>query len=471
MKLLISLWEHQQRMLDSINAHPQLLLVAGCGVGKTLAALASIQPEHKRVLIVTVKAALRSVWERDFQRFIDNDLGYHFEVLDKGTIADRNYHVRTNVLSHERFILVCNYESAYKLNFEKWGIDYIIFDECHKLKNPTGVIAKNITLKSLNILKKLAMSGTVWDKRYEDVYGQVRALDGVKVPYGVISERFGSYKKFFDTYVIYYQHGYIKIPTGYKNTEQLKQTVADISLVVKSEDVLDLPPDFEIYRPYQLSSKAQKQYEALYNDLILKVGDGVVTVNNVLTEMLRLRQMLNGTITDDEGKVHIVSYDKCDALMGLIEEIDEDEPIVIFTQFKTDIQIIGEALSKAGITYAQLTGDLNQYPLWRDDKSIRVLLAQIRAGSVGLDFTKARYAVYYTIPDSNNDLIQSKARIRRPNARLDVPVFYYFLLAEGTVESHLLSLLKTSERYSQAMYEFLQNQQKGVDKKQNLVVY
>ena len=72
-------------------------------------------------------------------------------------------------------------------------------------------------------------------------------------------------------------------------------------------------------------------------------------------------------------------------------------------------------------------------------EDIDVLAAQIRSGGLGVDLTRARYAVYYT-PPFLGDYDQSKARIHRPEQ--DRPVSYYHLVCERTVDERAYRALQ-----------------------------
>src|SRR5690606_26623567 len=84
----VKLWTHQREEADHIKANNKTLLLAGCGVGKTLTVLAAIAEQGlKRVLVLTVKAAMRSVWEEEIEAFTE---GAKVLVLDKGNADDKN---------------------------------------------------------------------------------------------------------------------------------------------------------------------------------------------------------------------------------------------------------------------------------------------------------------------------------------------------------------------------------------------
>jgi SNF2 family DNA or RNA helicase len=68
-----------------------------------------------------------------------------------------------------------------------------------------------------------------------------------------------------------------------------------------------------------------------------------------------------------------------------------------------------------------------------------VLAVQIDSGGVGVDLTRARYSVYYSLGFSLGSYEQSLARIHRPGQTR--PVEYIHLLAQDTVDEQVMVAL------------------------------
>ena len=61
------------------------------------------------------------------------------------------------------------------------------------------------------------------------------------------------------------------------------------------------------------------------------------------------------------------------------------------------------------------------------------------SGGLGIDLTRAKRAVYYSIGFSLGDYEQSLARVHTPGQAH--PVTYYHLVAEGTVDRRVVNAL------------------------------
>jgi SNF2 family DNA or RNA helicase len=68
-----------------------------------------------------------------------------------------------------------------------------------------------------------------------------------------------------------------------------------------------------------------------------------------------------------------------------------------------------------------------------------VLAVQIDSGGLGVDLTRARYAIYYSLGFSLGSYEQSLARIHRPGQTR--PVEYIHLLVKGTVDEKVMAAL------------------------------
>jgi superfamily II DNA or RNA helicase len=127
-------------------------------------------------------------------------------------------------------------------------------------------------------------------------------------------------------------------------------------------------------------------------------------------------------------------------LLGLLEEIG-DEPVVIFTSYKEEVNIISDVLQSSGGTYSKLTGDDHSEEDWRSGKT-QYLIANISAGNAGIDLTRARYVIYWSLGYSATEYEQSIARVSRPNQVQDT-VFYYYLMYDNTLDKIIYETLKT----------------------------
>jgi SNF2 family DNA or RNA helicase len=103
----------------------------------------------------------------------------------------------------------------------------------------------------------------------------------------------------------------------------------------------------------------------------------------------------------------------------------------------------------------ELSGRRDQLKEWLEDKSNDkpILAVQIQAGGVGIDLTRSRYGIYYSLGFSLGDYLQSLARIHRPGQTR--PVAYYHLLIRGTVDEIIMRALAARQNVVDSVLEEL----------------
>ena len=451
------LWQHQQEMVDHaiscFDSYGYVWWLAGCAVGKTLAAYeVARRIDAKSVLVLTTKAAITSAWLQDAAKHLDS-----VSVVGptKGTVKQR-VSALYDRYDHNPLVFVINYEAALRAMDElmdfQW--DLVIADESHKLKSYSSQTSNALAELARNVPYKIAMTGTPWDDRPTDAFGQARFLDSTP-GYGsgyMKSRLLGAYTPFYEQYVIYKTKDNIKIPTGYKNIDELRSIVAPFTLYVDSEDVLELPEEMIINRYVDLAPKTMKIYQELQDEYITWVDGEPVIVDNPLTLSMRLHQVCSGYVGSDSRTIPGESA-KLDETMSIIDEVG-GKPVVVFTTFTEDVRRIAAACKKEKIGTRLLVGGTHEHVEWQAGAG-QVLIANLAAGSEGVDLTRARYVVYHSYSHSKTAMTQSRARVRRPGSDLRHPITYYMVQARKTVDVAILGALRRKGKTRDLMYEGL----------------
>ncbi len=113
-----------------------------------------------------------------------------------------------------------------------------------------------------------------------------------------------------------------------------------------------------------------------------------------------------------------------------------------------DLEAVHRVCVKLGFGSLELSGRVNELERWQSGESA-VLAVQIQAGGVGIDLTRTRVGIYYSLGLSLGDHLQSLARIQRPGQ--EKIVAYYYLLADGTVDHKIYRALLNLEEVIEAI--------------------
>ena len=276
-----------------------------------------------------------------------------------------------------------------------------------------------------------------------DVYGQYRFLD--PRIYGT------NFFMFKTKYAILGgpDHNFV---VGFRNQKDLNAKFRTIAYSCKMKDVAErikLPKFLpNIKREVDLPGKDMRTIKKLNKEFVAECGTGHVVVNNVLTKLIRIQQITSGFCLTQESvfsdkEIQELNTAKEDSLTEMLEDIDPNDPVVVFCQFRHDLESIHNAATKAGRCSYELSGNINQLEHWQKDTRGSVMAVQIQAGSEGIDMTKSNYAVYYSIPHSLAQYEQSRARLYRPGQTR--PVSFHHLVARGTIDEALYRSLMKKE--------------------------
>jgi hypothetical protein len=223
----------------------------------------------------------------------------------------------------------------------------------------------------------------------------------------------------------------------WKNLDDLRQKMDIITLRI-TRDVLDLPDSTDTTRYFSLDKEEMNAHENLKEQIRIEVKEKQITIKNALTRLLRLQQITGGVVkTDDENLITIgESRRKAleEILDGLrIEGTDTIDPVIVFCRFHADLDNVNQAsLNICGKPCLELSGRKHELSEWQKDTSNPVLAVQIQSGGLGVDLTRAAYAIYYSIGFSLGDYEQAKARIHRPGQNRNVT--HIHMIASDTVD-------------------------------------
>lgn len=430
-------WTHQLQAFRFAEKLPAAMLAMDMGTGKSKVTVDLIVNRgHKKTLIICPKSVLSNVWPGEFEKHAGKDI--KVVALDQRGTKKKLDAAKEEMAKAERsgepIVFVINYESVWRDPFGEWaikkaGFDLVVLDESHRIKSPGGKASRFIGRLGKRVDYRLCLTGTPFPHSPLDVYGQYRFLDpGI---YGT------SFNRFKQEYAVMGGYGGYEV-MGYKHERELHDKFFSIAYKCDADDVLDLPDKVHVTRYCNLSSKALKKYKQLERDFITKVNGKEVTALNALTKLLRLQQMTSGYLVDDEGEVNEVDSSKKNLLSDVMEDLKTEEPVVIFARFRQDLDNIREVCEKQGRRYCELSGRSDDLDDWKNEK-YDVIGVQIQSGGVGVDLTRSRYAIYYSVGYSLGDYQQSLARIHRPGQEQNTTFIH--LVSKNTVDEKVEAAL------------------------------
>jgi len=440
------LWPHQEKAVRFLQNRQAGMLAMEMGTGKTLAALELLSRWRCDDVLVLCPKSVVPVWPEEVAKH--RPMRWRVTCLDQNGSAKRlkRFLADRKIRDRRHRLTVTNYEAI--LNdrlfaaFKRARFDCAVWDESHRIKAPGGKISRRCSQLCDRVPRRLALTGTPAPHSPLDLYAQFRALD--KRVFGT------SFAAFRSRYAV--MGGFEgREVVAYQNLEELHSRMAEFTFRVRAGEVLALPPQTEVVRYCTLGDRAEAVYGELEADFLVELQEGRLRVPNALAKLLRLQQITSGylPVEDERGETRVarVGEEKKKLFAEVLEDLrcsTDDEgsaqsPVVVFARFLHDLDDARDVGESLGYRVAELSGRRNDLELWQKCRA-DLLAVQTRAGSLGIDLTRARYAVFYSLGFSLGDHRQAIARLHRPGQRHSVTFVY--LLARGTVDEIILRAVR-----------------------------
>lgn len=452
----MELWKHQQDAVDWAWGRAWAILHHGMGSGKTKTTLALIlrciaERQATRILVCCPKAVIPA-WRKQVGLWCPQ---VRIVCLDQNTKRQKQRALAAATSDISPLIVVINYESAWRLDeLEKQKWDVLVWDEVHRLKAPSGAASRwaGRVTKRNPTARRYGLSGTLIPHSILDVWAIYRSLESPECT------TFGtSFTVHRAKYAVMNPHQPGMV-VAWKNLPEAHAKIAATTHHVKSSDVLDLPPIQFLDVPVELCPAEAKLYKEIERDFCAVVDEGTVTPANALVQLLRLQQICGGFVRfDGESTARQISPanpSKGQALADMLEDLPSDEPVVVFCRFTSDISVARRACEATGRSVSELSGARNELAAWQGG-STTVLVAQIQSGGIGIDLTRASYAVFASLGYSLAEYEQAVARLHRPGQERRTLIYHLIATINGrsTVDGRVYEALRERKEVVNAIID------------------
>ena len=328
-------------------------------------------------------------------------------------------------------------------SIRRFGPHLLIVDEGHKIKSAGGNASRLLGRVSKFVPRRVLLTGTVMPHGPLDIYGQWRFLApyafGDKLLDGSVRQAtYSSFKQRFAIMGGYMGHEVI----GYKNLDDMQDTMSLHSLVARKKDALDLPEMIDVVVPVHFDLVEKKAYADMKKDLAATLALGITaTVPNKLSQMMRLRQITAGFVPDDQGVIRIIGTSKVKTIKSLVHDtLVGEKRIVIFAFFTLEIQLLEQALTQSDTEIMVVTGGTSQRDRVKmrqrfgsDNKQRIVMIAQIKTMSLAVnELVTANHAIFATLSQQRDDIVQARDRLHRIGQNR--PCTFWYALVPHTVD-------------------------------------
>ena len=349
-------------------------------------------------------------------------------------------------------ILVMNIEALSTVKGQKFLVGVLkasrallAIDESTAIKSPKASRTKALIKISELAKYKRILTGFPVTQSPMDLWAQCRFLD--KTFLGDCGDNYFQYQ--YRYAVMKKQsvgtHSFNRV-VGYRNLEELSGFLKNFSSRVMKEECLDLPAKIYTQRSVTLSDDQKTIYNDLKKYALAHIEDEeFMTANNVMTQLLRMQQVLSGHAKIDDGDVIDIKDNRLNELMDCLEEVEGK--VIIWSRFRYDVKRITEALSKkygprSTVNYFGDTSDEARSTAIENfqEGDARFFVGNPQTGGYGITLTAAQTVIYFANSFDLAIRMQSEDRAHRIGQTEHVN--YIDLISEGTIDEQIVKALR-----------------------------
>ena len=319
-------------------------LFAGMGLGKTAMTLAAANHlfkdgAMKGILIVAPIRVINLTWPNEIS------LWDEFSWMETANLRTKEGQQKFHDKGAHVYLI--NYESlpSFCQKFmdnrkaKDLPFDTIVFDELSKAKNHASERIKHIRRHWGKIQRHWGLTGTPSPNSKLDLFAQYRLLDN--------GERLGGdYSKFRSShfYAVDREQREWVLMKGQDNVIESK--VADMTLVLRSSDYLDIPDTELIDIDITLPECARAKYKKLAKELMILIDHHEITAVNAAVLVNKLTQITSGAVYSSEGEIVVFHEEKIKALRQIYKE-QNGAPLMVSYLYKHEEARLREAFPDA----------------------------------------------------------------------------------------------------------------------------
>ena len=292
----------------------------------------------------------------------------------------------------------------------KYPFDCLILDEVHRCAEYKSLQSQICLRLSQQVQCAMGLSGTPIDHNLLEMFNIMLVLDlGRSLGTNFFTYRNAYFKKYGFNW---------ELKTGAQ--EQILARIRESSISFGIDECIDLPPIIEEVQTIPAFDEYHRVHDQIISGQVDHKGHTVKFVTDP-GRLEALRQLCNGFIytKDEEREVIVLDHQpKVDALIDIIT--DTGKKVLVFYHYSATRLIIEAGLRKAGILYVSMYGSQpiaerrSAEKQFRNDLTVRTLIAQKTIASEGFDGTAASIVVYFSPVGSPKVRTQCHGRIRRP---------------------------------------------------------
>ncbi|WP_312446658.1 DEAD/DEAH box helicase [Lacrimispora sp.] len=411
------------------------ILADDMGLGKTIQVIALLLDEAEKkehtISLVVCPASLVYNWENELHVFAPS--------LKVATISGQAGEREEQLMNVDKEdVLITSYDLL-KRDIDLYKdktFRFQIIDEAQYIKNASTQSARAV--KSIDARNRFALTGTPIENRLSELWSIFDFL----MPGFLFTYR--KFKKEYEQPIVRDQERTV--------LEGLHRLIGPFLLRRLKKDVLkELPDKLEtiVYSAFDKEQKELYTANAFHLKQELESLEGKSGKDNIqiLAALTRLRQICcDPQLCYENYKGGSAKLETCIDLVR--NGVEGGHKILLFSQFTSMLEVIGQRLKKEAVPYYLLTGAtpkedrLHMVNSFKDDE-IPLFLISLKAGGTGLNLTAADVVIHFD--PWWNVAAQNQATDRAHRIGQEKQVSVFKLITKGTIEENILKLQESKK--------------------------
>jgi SNF2 family DNA or RNA helicase len=484
-KIYERLYEYQNAGSHWLKVAGNALLADEMGTGKTIQTIAALELKSNSLpALVICPNSVKTPWAKAIKEWhtfanpyvIAGSAGQRKKIIEEAQ-RDPNAIVIINIESVRLFSRLAPFGSV-RLNkcracdkvngqdsvtparcethqkaLNTFGFKTVILDEAHRIKDATSKQTRACWAVGHNdsVEWRIALTGTPLANHPGDLWSIMHFLD---------PKEFSNKSKFVSRYCLqsWNSYGGLNIVGVNPSTKEELFKILDPRMRRVTKDLVlhDLPPKVRTVHFVDMTTKQEKAYKELDDQLITRLDDGslIVSPNNLVaaTRHIQLASAYLSVEKPDENDHTTWIYKMCDpspkldVMEEIIADLGNEKSIVIAAESRQLIELAAARLEKAKINHVLITGNVSHFD--RDlaleqfqNRRVKVLLFTIKAGGTGLTMTAADTMIFLQRSWSMVDNMQAEDRVHRIGSEQHDSINYIDVVCKGTIEEDQIKRL------------------------------
>lgn len=425
----LPLFVHQRRAVNIALSREYYAFFYDMGTGKSaiilnIAAELFARKMIDRAVVFTSKRVVSQFVEEQAPMHMPKDITYRISAFPTTASAKLFKYPGDDLL-----VAVSGYGALQSLkqtvaieDFAKGGRTAIFLDECQSIKNASSKRFKHLWQMRQHFPRRYLFSGEPAPLGPIDLYSQFKFLDENIIGHSSLTS-------FKNTFCVMggFENRQIR---GYRNTEELADSISNHSEYLKIDSVQDMPEQVYVTKRIQPTAEQARMYAEMKNNFIisLKGADDETPAGqmriakNAAAQLMVMQQIACGHfLSEPEGEdgprnVVVLNNERADFVAQ--ELVARNSKTVIFARFRADLDALQHALDREDIQWVELSGrqgDVQNEVSRRSfvDGDAQVLISTAASGGTGLNLQCAHTTVFYSNSWSYGDRVQAEARTWR----------------------------------------------------------